>query len=381
GRRSIPRSKKRGPHGIVGALLFHSIFFLLREGLGRRVVAGDDGPEVDVFDGVGDGLGRVLDTGVGTVELIPSEGDAMGGEALVDGIPVVGDDRVDVVVVGVVAERGGDVVAHAPGPAGVGDVADEGPVRRGDHGLLLSVLAVDLSDSACGETEFCGGAGLGAPLPLGGVPLDGFADDAAASGRQLAVDVRLDVFQGFELFARGESAQCWPVDDQLVERGHGGPFSVLVEVGDGLLDAGDEPLPDLLLGDDPGLAQSVSSDELFLVDVVVDVFDAFEDEVRLPVGDLLALPGGPGDAAGLVVLDFEGQEVDQVVEVHAVLVTALPSPAADGDEVFDGEVHGALALLSGAGAAFDAAEEGGPVDDPPAGLFGGADGAVAGPVA
>src|SRR5690606_22172743 len=339
--------------------------------LGRGVVAGGDRPEVDVFDGGGDYLACVLGAGVGTVELVTGQDDSLVGEAFVDGVPVAGGDRFDVVVVGVVAERAGDVVVQAGDGPGIGDHGVDGSVAG--SGLLLSVLAVDLSDSACGETEFCGGAGLGAPLPLGGVPLDGFADDAAASGRQLAVDVRLDVFQGFELFARGESAQCWPVDDQLVERGHGGPFSVLVEVGDGLLDAGDEPLPDLLLGDDPGLAQSVSSDELFLVDVVVDVFDAFEDEVRLPVGDLLALPGGPGDAAGLVVLDFEGQEVDQVVEVHAVLVTALPFPAADGDEVFDGEFHGALALLSGAGVEFDAAEEGGPVDDPPAGLFGGAD--------
>src|SRR5690606_8949317 len=153
--------------------------------LGRLVVAFHDRPEVDVFDGVGDGLARVLDTGVGTVELVTGQGDPLVGEALVDGVPVLVDDRFDVVVVGVVAERGGDVVAHAPGPAGVGDVADEGPVRRGGRGLLLSVLAVDLSDSACGEAEFCGGAGLGAPLPLGGVPLDGFADDAAASGRQL----------------------------------------------------------------------------------------------------------------------------------------------------------------------------------------------------
>src|SRR5690606_16703204 len=155
--------------------------------------------------------------------------------------------------------------------------------------------------------------------------------------------------------------QCWPVDGQLVELGHGGfPFSVLVEVCDGLLDAGDELLPDLLLGGDPGFAQPVAAAELAGGDVVVDVFDAFEDEVRLPVGDLLALPGGPGDAAGLVALDFEGQEVDQVVEVHAVTSTALPFPAADGDEVFDGEFH--LALLSGAGVEFDAAEEGGPVD-------------------
>src|SRR5690606_5628146 len=109
------------------------------------------------------------------------------------------------------------------------------------------------------------------------------------------------------------------------------------------------------------------------------ILNAVEDEEGLAVGDLLALPGGPGDAAGLVVLDFEGQEVDQVVEVHAVLVTALPLPAADGDEVFDGEFH--LALLSGAGVEFDAAEEADLVDGPPAGLFGGADGAVAGPVA
>src|SRR5690606_38203742 len=102
-------------------------------------------------------------------------------------------------------------------------------------------------------------------------------------------------------------------------------------------------------------------------------------EVRLPVGDLLALPGGPGDAAALVVLDLDGQVVGDVVEVHAVFVTALPLPAADGDEVFDSEFH--LALLSGAGVEFDAAEEGGPLDVPAAGLFGGADGAVAGPVA
>src|SRR5690554_8153875 len=154
---------------------------------------------------------------------------------------------------------------------------------------------------------------------------------------------------------------------------------VLVEVGDGLFDAVDDELPHLFLRDDAGLADPVASDELFLVDVVIDAINAVEDEEGLAVGDLLALPGGPGDAAGLVALDFEGQEVDQVVEVHAVFVTSLPFPAADGDEVFDGEFH--LALLSGAGVEFDAAEEGGPLDVPAAGLFGGADGAVAGPVA
>src|SRR5690554_1639134 len=191
---AVATLKKRGPHGIVGALLFHSIFFLLREGLGRLVVAFHDRPEVDALDGVGDGLARVLGAGVGTVELIPSEGDAMGGEVFVDGVPVVGGDRVDVVVVGVVAERGGDVVGEAGDGPSIGDHGGDGSVAGGGCGLLLSVLAVDLSDSACGETEFCGGAGLGAPLPLGGVPLDGFADDAAASGRQLAVDVRLDAF-------------------------------------------------------------------------------------------------------------------------------------------------------------------------------------------
>src|SRR5690606_34793418 len=148
---------------------------------------------------------------------------------------------------------------------------------------------------------------------------------------------------------------------------------------DGLFDAVDDALPHLFLRDDAGLADPVASDELFLVDVVVDVFDAFEDEVRLPVGDLLAFPGGPGDAAALVVLDLDGQVGGDVVEVDAVFVTALPFPAADGDEVFDGEFH--LALLSGAGVEFDAAEEGGPLDVPAAGLFGGADGAVAGPVA
>src|SRR5690606_32064805 len=181
-------------HGIVGALLFRSIFFLLREGLGRRVVAGDDGPEVDVFDGVGDGLARVLDTGVGTVELVTGQGDPLVGEALVDGVPVLLDDRVDVVVAGYVAERAGDVVGEAGDGPSIGDHGVDGSVAGGGRGLLLSVLAVDLSDSACGETEFCSGAGLGAPLPLGGVPLDGFADDAAASGRQLAVDAFLDFF-------------------------------------------------------------------------------------------------------------------------------------------------------------------------------------------
>src|SRR5690606_14940052 len=108
---------------------------------------------------------------------------------------------------------------------------------------------------------------------------------------------------------------------------------------------------------------------------------AVEDEVRLPVGDLFSFPGCPGDAAALVVLDLDGQVGGDVVEVDAVFVTALPFPAADGDEVFDGEFHGAPALLSGAGAEFEAAEEGGPLDVPASGRLGGADGAVAGRVA
>src|SRR5690554_6398821 len=162
--------------------------------LGGRVVAGDDLPEVDVLDGLGDDLGRVFAAGGGAVEVMPGESDARGVEVFVDGVPVVGGDRVDVVVVGVVAEGAGDVVGEAGRGAGVGDVAAEAAVAGGGRGPLLSVLAVVLSDSAFGEAEFCSSTGLGAPLPLGGVPLDGFADDAAASGRQLAVDVRLDAF-------------------------------------------------------------------------------------------------------------------------------------------------------------------------------------------
>src|SRR5690554_5282200 len=145
-----------------------SFFFLLREGLGRRVVALHDRPEVDVFDGVGDDLACVLGAGVGAVELVTGQGDPLVGEALVDGVPILIDDRFDVVVVGVVAERAGDVVGEAGRGAGVGDVAAEAAVAGGGRGPLLSVLAVDLSDSACGETEFSGGAGLCSPLPLGG---------------------------------------------------------------------------------------------------------------------------------------------------------------------------------------------------------------------
>src|SRR5690606_29014606 len=158
----------------------------------------------DVFDGVGDGLARVLGAGVGAVELVTGQDDSLVGEALVDGVPVLVDDRVDVVVVGVVAERAGDVVVQARDGPSIGDHGVDGSVAGGGR-FLLSVLAVDLSDSACGETEFCGGAGLCSPLPLGGVPLDGFADDAAASGRQLAVDVRLDAFQGLDPSTRGET--------------------------------------------------------------------------------------------------------------------------------------------------------------------------------
>src|SRR5690606_16298448 len=167
-----------------------SLFFLL-PGLGR-LVAGDDRPEVDALDGVGDDLACVFGAGVGAVELVAGQGDPLVGEMFVDGLPVLLDDRVDVVVAGYVAERGSDVVAQAGDGPGIGDHGVDGSVAG--SGLLLSVLAVDLSDSACGETEFCGCAGLCSPLPLGGVPLDGFADDAAASGRQLAVDVRLDAF-------------------------------------------------------------------------------------------------------------------------------------------------------------------------------------------
>src|SRR5690606_17660781 len=107
--------------------------------LGRRVVAFHDRPEVDVFDGVGDGLARVLDTGVGTVELVTGQGDPLVGEALVDGVPVLVDDRVDVVVVGVVAERAGDVVVQARDGPSIGDHGVDGSVASGGRGLLLSV--------------------------------------------------------------------------------------------------------------------------------------------------------------------------------------------------------------------------------------------------
>src|SRR5690606_37609526 len=127
-------------------------------------------------------------------ELVTGQGDPLVGEALVDGVPVLVDDRVDGVVVGVHAERAGDVVGEAGDDHSIGDRGVDGPVASGRRGVLESVLAVALSGSACGETVFCSGAGLGAPLPLGGVPLDGFADDAATSGRQLAVDAFLDFF-------------------------------------------------------------------------------------------------------------------------------------------------------------------------------------------
>src|SRR5690606_2044720 len=120
-----------------------SFFFLLREGLGRRVVAFHDRPEVDVFDGVGDDLSCVLGAGVGAVELVTGQDDSLVGEALVDGIPVVGDDRVDVVVVGVVAERAGDVVGEAGDGPSIGAQGVDGSVASGGRGPVLSVLAVD----------------------------------------------------------------------------------------------------------------------------------------------------------------------------------------------------------------------------------------------
>ena len=46
-------------------------------------MAGDDLPEVDVFDGVGDDLGRVLGAGVGAVELVTGQDDSLVGEVLV----------------------------------------------------------------------------------------------------------------------------------------------------------------------------------------------------------------------------------------------------------------------------------------------------------
>src|SRR5690606_1299274 len=208
-----------------------------------------DGPEVDLADGRRDSVAGVLGAAVGAVELVAGPGDPLVGEALVDGVPVVGgdrvgvetarggaerggyvvahvacragvgDDRVDVETARVVAERGGDVVAHVACGAGVGDVADEGPVARGGHVVCL-VLGPELSDSAPGEAEFCGGAGLGAPRPLGGVPLHGTADDADAFLGDQGGNGGGDVGEHLQLLACGQSVDGAPVD--LVV-GHSGP--------------------------------------------------------------------------------------------------------------------------------------------------------------